>query len=66
MCPGAYNYCFEVGINSTCAGVLVENDLNGVPQRHLYYSGPNPIFLIDPPCGDCTTFSSNIVPPFWQ
>lgn len=22
-------------------------------------------FMVNPPCGDCTTFSSNIVPPFW-
>ncbi len=66
MCPGAYNYCFGGGINSTCAGPFVESDLNNTPQRQLYYSGPNPIYLIPPPCGDCTTFSSNVVPTFWQ
>lgn len=66
MCPGSYNYCFEIGPTSTCAGVIVENTLNATPQTQIYYSGPNPVFLIVPPCGDCTTFSSNVVPSFWQ
>jgi hypothetical protein len=22
--------------------------------------------LVKPVCGDCTTFSSNVIPPFWQ
>ena len=66
MCPGAYDYCFDVSPNSTCAGFLVQTTLNAVPQTQIYYSGPNPVYLVVPPCGDCTTFSSNVVPPFWQ
>lgn len=66
MCPGAYDYCFGIGPDSTCSGQLVQNALNAIPQTQIYYSGPNPIYLVVPPCGDCTNFSSNVVPPFWQ
>lgn len=64
LCPGAYNYCFSFGLGSTCSGVQAINSLNS--GYELYYAGPNPLFLIPPPCGDCTKFSSNVVPPFWQ
>ncbi len=63
-CPGAYNYCFEYGsIDSTCEGLQAEISLNN--GYELFSHGPNPLQLIQPPCGDCTTFSSNVVPPFW-
>ena len=65
ICPGVYDYCFSSAPGTTCKGFLVMNSLNATPQVHLYESGPNPIYLVVPPCGDCTTFSSNIVPPFW-
>jgi hypothetical protein len=64
-CDGAFNFCFAPGA-SGCQGNLVKSYLNAVPQRQLYIGGPNPIYLVPPPCGDCTTFSSNVVPPFWQ
>ena len=60
MCPGAYNW------NSPGDVIFGTQALNGVPPYQLlYYSGPNPLLLIPPPCGDCTTFSSNVIPPFW-
>lgn len=62
-CPGAYNYCFP---GYMCDGPYVESILNETPQTKLFYMGPNPLFLVPPPCGDCTSFSSNIVPQFWQ
>jgi len=65
MCPGVYNYCFIISPTSTCSGPLVEGILNAIPQTYLYYSGPNPVYVVPQPCGDCTTFSSNVVPPFW-
>lgn len=35
--------------------------------RLLFYDADFPYFsMVKRPCGDCTTFSSNIVPPFWQ
>ncbi|WP_035677060.1 DUF4249 domain-containing protein [Flavobacterium limnosediminis] len=33
----------------------------------LFYREAFPTFyMVKPACGDCTTFASNIVPPFWQ
>jgi hypothetical protein len=64
-CPGVFNYCFEFTPFSSCTGNFVETALNVIPQSLLFYSGPNPVFLVPQPCGDCTTFSSNVVPPFW-
>ena len=66
LCAGSYDYCFDIFPGTSCKGGLVEIILNSLPkQLQLYYSGPNPIILVPQPCGDCTTFSSNIVPPFW-
>jgi hypothetical protein len=60
-CPDEYNYCFG---SNVCEGEVVEHLLNTVLKS--YYTGPNPIKLVPLPCGDCTQFSSNIIPPFWQ
>ena len=65
LCPGVYNYCFDISSGSTCKGHLVESILNATPQTLLFFWEPNPIYLVPQPCGDCTTFSSNVVPPFW-
>jgi len=59
MCPGAFNWNEPYGV------IMASSNLNAIPPRLIYYSGPNPLMLIPPPCGDCTTFSSNVVPPFW-
>ncbi|HSD15410.1 MAG TPA: DUF4249 family protein, partial [Flavobacterium sp.] len=33
----------------------------------IFYNSAFPIFtMVKPPCGDCSTFASNVVPPFWQ
>ena len=63
-CPGAYNYCFSTGNGSTCEGDDLMHMLN--TGLELYHNGPNPVNLVPLPCGDCTQFSSNIIPPFWQ
>lgn len=36
-------------------------------NRLIFYASDFPYFtMVKRVCGDCTTFSSNIVPPFWQ
>lgn len=65
LCPGAFKYCFSIDPSAFCSGYVVESILNAIPQSLLYYSGPDPINLVPQPCGDCTTFSSNVVPSFW-
>ena len=64
-CPGVYNYCFDITPGTSCRGNIVESFLNATPQTYLFYSGPNPVYIVPQPCGDCTIFSSNVVPPFW-
>ena len=35
-------------------------------KQLVYYSNAGPIYtMVAPECGDCTTFSSNIIPEFW-
>ena len=35
-------------------------------KKMLYYDSSYPIFtMVEPACGDCTTYSSNIKPTFW-
>ncbi len=63
-CP-RFRYCFDISPSTPCKGYIVMNSLNSTPQTFLYVSGPDPMYLVEPPCGDCTTFSSNIIPPFW-
>jgi len=60
LCPGAYDWTL------VSDRIFATSSLNTIPTYLLYYSGPNPLNLIPPPCGDCTTFSSNVVPSFWQ
>lgn len=64
LCDGTYNYCFNFAPPSTCNGNLAIDALNN--GNVLYFSGPNPLNVVPLPCGDCTAFSSNVVPPFWQ
>lgn len=64
-CPGANNYCFDP--SQACDGYLVMSTLNSPNPIEIFFEYLDPIvFLIPPPCGDCTKFSSNVVPPFWQ
>lgn len=48
-----------------CAGWMLITYANiGNP---IYYSNLDLDYVVVPaPCGDCTSFSSNIIPPFWQ
>ena len=63
-CPGAQNYCFIPSL--PCDGFLVMATLNSSNPVEIFYDYQDPVlFLIPPPCGDCTSFSSNVVPPFW-
>ncbi|MFD2943159.1 DUF4249 domain-containing protein [Flavobacterium notoginsengisoli] len=46
-----------------CAAVQLRSVIRS--RELIYFSGFSPYFLVKPACGDCTKFSSNIVPPFW-
>lgn len=58
-----YKFCF-VAADPECRGnqllsIVRGEDLLYFDLQDLYYS------MVLPPCGDCTTIASNIVPPFW-
>jgi hypothetical protein len=65
----AWTFCFE-STNPDCRGALL---LSTIETRQLLYLNSYPYSdlkyttyeMVPTPCGDCTTFSSNIVPPFW-
>lgn len=59
-----FKYCFN-SADPECYGdmILIWAEV-GDP---LFYSSESAYFhLVPKQCGDCTTFSSNIIPPFWQ
>ena len=49
-----------------CRGVQLRSAIGSNLLIHFSSSmGNNTYFMVPPQCGDCTTFSSNIIPPFW-
>lgn len=59
-----YKFCFSQA-DPECKGYEL---LNMIDQNELlYFNNFNDMYyMVVPPCGDCTTFASNIVPPFWE
>lgn len=47
-----------------CKGPVLRSVIRTNSLVH-YSSNSTFFYMVNPPCGDCTTFSSNIVPPFW-
>ncbi|HMI07680.1 MAG TPA: DUF4249 domain-containing protein [Flavobacterium sp.] len=58
-----FGFCFDYALPE-CDGY---NLISAIQTNSLlYYSGANDTYnMVIPPCGDCTTFSSNIKPSFW-
>lgn len=63
-CEGkSYMFCF--GPSEFCNGNALVSGL--LMNTLLYMDGINPSFVMVPSeCGDCTRFSSNVIPPFWE
>ena len=47
-----------------CKGAILRSLIRSYSLVHFTSNDPF-YFMVNAPCGDCTTFSSNIVPPFW-
>ena len=47
-----------------CKGAILRSLIRSYSIVHFSSNDPM-FFMVKAPCGDCTTFSSNIVPPFW-
>jgi hypothetical protein len=68
--PPYYTNCLREDLNFCFAGIGCDGDnlVYGFSNNTLTYAANSGIkyFVYPAPCGDCTTFSSNIKPPFWQ
>jgi hypothetical protein len=60
-----FKYCFNKNPEFECQGELILNLLATGLKVYFPTEGPNVYILYDVQCGDCTSFSSNIKPPFW-
>lgn len=54
-------FCFG---DPPCKGAALISAIGSNTLVHFASEGLK-FLMVPPPCGDCTTFSSNIVPPFW-
>lgn len=56
--------CFGITCTANGYHALKSGYLTG---KLAYYQNTGNIYkMVKPVCGDCTTFSSNLIPPFWQ
>ncbi|TPG39431.1 DUF4249 domain-containing protein [Flavobacterium pectinovorum] len=58
--PMKLNFCFEANTTPPCDGYTIISGLQG--GGLLYYFGS----YVEAICGDCTKFSSNVIPSFWK
>lgn len=48
-----------------CKGAILRSIMRSRSKVLFSWNHLSLFYMVKPPCGDCTTFSSNIVPPFW-
>ncbi|WP_417942749.1 DUF4249 domain-containing protein [Flavobacterium sp. RS13.1] len=48
-----------------CKGAILRSLIRTRSKVLFSWNYLSLFYMVNPPCGDCTTFSSNIVPPFW-
>jgi len=59
-----FKYCFNQNVDPECKGAALVSVVGSNSLVH-YDSNISYFFMVPPPCGDCTSFSSNIKPAFW-
>ncbi|WP_281226711.1 DUF4249 domain-containing protein [Flavobacterium aquiphilum] len=68
--PPYYTECEQMGLNFCFFGIDCDGDnlVYGFTNNTITYNSNsgNRYYVYPAPCGDCTTFSSNIKPPFWE
>jgi hypothetical protein len=63
-CPEtSFKYCFNSG-DPECNGYQVNSNILSNTALVYLLNTPN-VVMVDTPCGDCTSFSSNVKPSFW-
>lgn len=73
LSPDYLDTCEIKEYDSSCFGITCPaNGFNSLKSgyqtgRLVFYQSEGVIFkMVKPICGDCTSFSSNVIPPFWQ
>lgn len=74
--PLYFNACDVKEFDSSCTGSLSSScGYKGYAGLKYFYEAGTYVFyekdgvmykMVSPLCGDCTFFSSNVIPPFWQ
>lgn len=71
--PEYLDTCEIKEYDSSCFGITcVANGFNALKSGYqtgklVFYQNEGAIFkMVKPVCGDCTTFSSNVIPAFWE
>lgn len=58
-----FTFCFDFNLED-CNGWELISAIGS--NSLVYVNGVNDVYnMVAPPCGDCTTFSSNLIPSFW-
>lgn len=61
-----FKFCFDQTGDPACKGAALISIVGSGDLVYVDSSGNDTFFyMVAPPCGDCTRFSSNIKPPFW-
>jgi hypothetical protein len=59
-----YNFCFGFS-DPPCLGPMLINLINTHSATYERSIGEDYYYTVPVECGDCTSFSSNEIPPFW-
>jgi len=60
-----YKFCFGLSIPIPCRGNVLIDRINSNKISYSYNIEGNFYYMVPVECGDCTSFSSNEIPPFW-
>ena len=61
-----FKFCFDQSADPACKGAALISIVGSGDLVYVDSSGNDTFFyMVAPPCGDCTRFSSNVKPPFW-
>lgn len=60
-----YNFCFSGVSIPPCRGAILIDRIKVNALKYKYSIEGTNYFMVPVECGDCTSFSSNIIPSFW-
>jgi len=60
-----YKFCFGLSMPVPCSGNALINGINSHEITYKYNIEGTLYYTVAVECGDCTSFSSNEIPPFW-